>query len=331
MLMLHRGDGELTGADRFVIPRRVEYLIALAREGHFARAAASCNVSQPTLSAGIQQLEHDLGVLIVRRGQRFQGLTEEGEMVLAWAQRSIVESQHLAQQLRDRVKQLARTLQVGYLASISPLVPALTILFASRYPNIKLRVIRFRDAAAIQQGLDEYLIDVGLTYVDEPHRRNFRWQELYTEQYHLLVRRGGQFHGRTELDWNEIRAIPLCAFTPESQVLGLDEVEMLWSAERSAPQIATDSIYLVMDHVRTGNWASVVPRAIMPMIAVTDGFEAIPLAQTGQPAHWGVVIPLRDPASPPAEALFEVAASEEFAAIVEAALRQRRQGDSQSL
>jgi DNA-binding transcriptional LysR family regulator len=306
-----------------VIPRRLEYLIALAREGHFARAAASCNVSQPTLSAGIQQLEHDLGVLIVRRGQRFQGLTEEGEMVLAWAQRSIVESQHLAQQLRDRVKQLTGTLQIGYLASISPLVPALTILFARRHPDIRLRVIRFQNAAGIQQGLDEYLIDVGLTYVDETHRRNTRCKELYGEQYHLLIRSGGQFHARAELDWNEIRNIPLCAFTPESQVLGLDEVELLWNTQQRAPQIATDSIYVVMDHVRTGDWAAVVPRAIMPMIAVTDEFEAIPLAQTGPPARWGVVIPPRDPASPLAEAFFEVAASAEFASILEEALCRR--------
>jgi Bacterial regulatory helix-turn-helix protein, lysR family len=42
-----------------------------------AQAAAACNVSQPTLSAGIQQLEHDLGVMIVKRGRRFQGLTDE--------------------------------------------------------------------------------------------------------------------------------------------------------------------------------------------------------------------------------------------------------------
>jgi len=106
-------------------------------------------------------------------------------------------------------------------------------------------------------------------------------------------------------------------------VLGLDEVELLWNTKQRAPQIATDSIYLVMDHVRTGDWASVVPRAIMPMIAVTGEFEAIPLAQTGQPARWGVVIPPRDPPSPLAEAFFEVAASEEFASILDEALCHR--------
>ena len=51
-----------------MITRHLQYLTALARERHFARAAAACNVSQPTLSAGIKQLEENLGVLLVERG-----------------------------------------------------------------------------------------------------------------------------------------------------------------------------------------------------------------------------------------------------------------------
>jgi Bacterial regulatory helix-turn-helix protein, lysR family len=59
-----------------VIVRYLEYIVALARERHFARAAAACNVTQPTLSAGIKQLEESLNVLIVERRQRFTGTRE---------------------------------------------------------------------------------------------------------------------------------------------------------------------------------------------------------------------------------------------------------------
>ncbi len=65
--------------------QHLAYLAALAREGHFGRAAASCHVSQPTLSAGIRRLEAEFGVSLVQRGQRFEGLTPEGERVLVWA------------------------------------------------------------------------------------------------------------------------------------------------------------------------------------------------------------------------------------------------------
>jgi DNA-binding transcriptional LysR family regulator len=58
---------------------KLEFLIALARERNFSRAAESCGVTQPTLSAGIKQLEDTLGVLLVNRSSRFYGLTAEGE------------------------------------------------------------------------------------------------------------------------------------------------------------------------------------------------------------------------------------------------------------
>lgn len=55
--------------------RQLEYLVSLARERHFARAADACYVSQPSLSAAIRKLEQELDVPIVRRGRRFEGLT----------------------------------------------------------------------------------------------------------------------------------------------------------------------------------------------------------------------------------------------------------------
>src|SRR6185312_13629951 len=61
---------------------KLEFLLALARERHFGHAAEACGVTQPTLSAGVKQLEDTFGVLLVNRGSRFQGFTAEGERVL---------------------------------------------------------------------------------------------------------------------------------------------------------------------------------------------------------------------------------------------------------
>ena len=54
-----------------------------AAERHFGRAAARCHISQPTLSVAIRRLERDLGIVIVQRGRRFEGFTEEGQRVVA--------------------------------------------------------------------------------------------------------------------------------------------------------------------------------------------------------------------------------------------------------
>ena len=61
---------------------KLEFFIALARQEHFGRAAEQLGITQPTLSAAIKQLEGALGVMLVKRGSRFQGLTPEGEQVL---------------------------------------------------------------------------------------------------------------------------------------------------------------------------------------------------------------------------------------------------------
>jgi DNA-binding transcriptional LysR family regulator len=66
---------------------KLEFLLALARERHFGRAADACGVTQPTLSAGVKYLEDTLGVLLVNRSSRFQNFTPEGERVLDWARR----------------------------------------------------------------------------------------------------------------------------------------------------------------------------------------------------------------------------------------------------
>ena len=80
--------------------RHLRFFVALAREGHHGRAAAACNVTQPTLSEAIRQLERELEVpLIDRNGPRYRGLTPEGQRVLAWAQRILADEDALTQEL----------------------------------------------------------------------------------------------------------------------------------------------------------------------------------------------------------------------------------------
>src|SRR5579872_4672516 len=78
-----------------MVLRQLEYLVALAREKHFGRAALACNVSQPTLSAAIRQLEENLGAPIVERGHKFHGLTAQGRIAVDHAHRILAEADML--------------------------------------------------------------------------------------------------------------------------------------------------------------------------------------------------------------------------------------------
>src|SRR5436309_13586756 len=78
---------------------KLDFLLALARERHFGRAAEACGVPQPTLSAGVRQLEQQMGVLLVNRGSRFQGFTPEGQRVLDWARRIVGDSRAMREEI----------------------------------------------------------------------------------------------------------------------------------------------------------------------------------------------------------------------------------------
>ena len=78
---------------------KLNFLIALAQEQHFGRAAEACGVTQPTLSAGIKQLEGMLGVLLVQRGSRFIAFTPEGQRTLEWARRIVGDARALRRPL----------------------------------------------------------------------------------------------------------------------------------------------------------------------------------------------------------------------------------------
>ena len=80
---------------------KLEFLIALAQERHFGRAAERCGVAQPTLSLGIQSLEQMLNVPLVKRSSRFQGFTPEGERVLVWARRLVGDAKAMRQEMRS--------------------------------------------------------------------------------------------------------------------------------------------------------------------------------------------------------------------------------------
>ena len=148
-----------------MVIQHLAYLAALAREGHFGRAAASCHVSQPTLSAGIRRLEAEFGVSLVPRGQRFEGLTPEGERVLVWAHQILSDVDGMRQEVDAMRAGLTGRLRLGAIPTSLPSVSLLTAPFTARHPGVSVS-IHSLTSRQIERGLDDYSLDVGLTYFD---------------------------------------------------------------------------------------------------------------------------------------------------------------------
>lgn len=123
---------------------KLTYLIALSREEHFGRAAESCGVTQPTLSAGVKQLEETLGVMLVRRGSRFMGFTPEGERVLSWARRIVADARAMRQEVDTLKRGLAGHITIASIPTALPMIASLTTPFRQRYPDVRFSIFSTR-------------------------------------------------------------------------------------------------------------------------------------------------------------------------------------------
>jgi DNA-binding transcriptional LysR family regulator len=300
---LHAAEGQWFGQ---MIVRKLEYLIALAKEEHFARAAAACHVSQPTLSAAIRQLEIEMGVLIVERGPRFHGLTEDGEQVLAFARLMASECERLREKLSEQGRDTFGTLRIGVIPAAIPLIPKLTIPFHKQHARVNLQIIDLNPPDVLR-AFQGYSIDVAITYVDEEVRRYSRTHLLYAESYALLIRKGAMCSGRKAISWEEAAQLPLCLLGPEMQHRGSLPAGLFGHVAASLPHIETNSISALYSQVRSGTWASVLPRSLAGIAEDSNEFEMIALPKPSKPARVGVIIPDRDLSLPIAESFFRVA------------------------
>lgn len=119
----------------------LRYIVAVARELHFGRAAEACHVSQPTLSVAIKKLEEELGVRLFERRQHDVSITPIGERVVAQARVVLEESEtirHLAEEGRDDLK---GQLRLGVIYTIGPyLLPQLIPEVHKQAPELKLLI-----------------------------------------------------------------------------------------------------------------------------------------------------------------------------------------------
>lgn len=117
----------------------LRYIVALARERHFGRAAQTCHVSQPTLSVAIKKLEDELGVHLFERRKSEAQLTQVGEQIVAQAQRVLEESESIRQIARAGQDQLNTPLRLGPIYTIGPyLLPRLIPVLHEQVPTMPL-------------------------------------------------------------------------------------------------------------------------------------------------------------------------------------------------
>jgi DNA-binding transcriptional LysR family regulator len=285
---------------------KLEMFIALARERHFGRAAEACGVTQPSLSGAIRQLEEQLGVQLVFRGSRFQGLTPEGLRVLDRALRIVADTRALRDEMRSLRAGLTGHLRLGVIPTALPMVADLTGPFAARHPNVSLTILS-RTSAEILSGIESLDLDAGITYLDnEPLGRVAR-VPLYTEFYRLLCAPGTAMAEKARVTWAEVAALPLCLLTGDMQNRRIVNQHLAEAGASAAPRIESNSTIALVAHVLTGQWASIVPMRLAQIFAPEGRLAAIPIVEPEAEHLIGLIAPRRDPQTPVLTAFIDAA------------------------
>lgn len=287
-----------------MITRKYLYLIALAREKHFGRAAAACHVSPSTLSSAIRDLETELGVAIVERGQQFAGLTAEGRCVLEYAQRTAASSAELRQALAGLQGGLQGRLRIGVIPTGLTRVASFTSTFARRHPNVTLEVLSLSTDGILAR-LRAFELEAGIVYESSAKQPDLLSIQCADEDHVLLASRSGPLGERESVSWLEAAKLPLCLLTPDMQNRrAIDEVFRSLGCKPGVG-LETNSVLCLLAHVCSGQWCSIVPRTVLEMIGMPPQLRALSLVEPRLAWRIAVVAIAREPQSPVVQAFLD--------------------------
>jgi DNA-binding transcriptional LysR family regulator len=281
---------------------KLEFLIALAREKHFGRAAEVCNVTQPTLSSGIKQLEETLNTLLVNRGSRFEGFTPEGERVLEWARRIVADSRAMRQDLDALKRGLSGEIRIAAVPTALPMAVSLTTPYRAKHPDVRFTVWSRTSMDALAQ-LENLEVDAALTYVDNEPLGRVTSIPLYRERYRFLTSADAPLGQREQVTWAEVGKMPLCLLTTDMQNRRIIDQILRSCGIDAAPTLQSNSMVLLFSHVRTGQWASIMPAVLADNLGLTPAVRAIPIVDPDVCHVIGLVVPQREPMTPLVAAL----------------------------
>ncbi len=258
--------------------RQFRYLVAVAEERHFGRAAHKCNVTQPSLSSGIKQLELELGVPIFLRGrgQRFQGLTAEGERVASWSRGVLAYCDAMRKEIAMMKKDLIGHLRLGAMPSMSPVLPSVLQNFRSEYPGVQVDV-QFIGNEAMKLGLNNFALDVALTYLDKADLGRKNTMPIYTERLSLLVPDTAQFKKKKTITWREAADLPLAMLRPSMHERRF--VDRVFKSVGCAPaaHVESESILHLMFQAQFTELCTIIPSHFAHMPGLFKGTRALPL------------------------------------------------------
>ncbi|MES2768661.1 MAG: LysR substrate-binding domain-containing protein [Bdellovibrionota bacterium] len=184
---------------------QMEYVMAVHKFGHFAKAAEACFVTQPTLSMQIQKMEEDLGIIIFDRSKKPILLTEVGEKLVEQIQSILFEVKKIEGIIQTNEKGVIKgELLLGVIPTIAPyLLPKLLPVLEKKFPQLNLKIMELQTDQIIA-ALDNDEIDVGILATPTKTPKMFELP-LYYETFSLLCKKSHPYAQSKKIKYSALR------------------------------------------------------------------------------------------------------------------------------
>ncbi|HBZ45553.1 MAG TPA: LysR family transcriptional regulator [Maritimibacter sp.] len=285
---------------------KLEMFIALAHERHFGRAAEAVGVTQPTLSAGIKQLEAELGVKLVQRGSRFGGLTPEGARTLDWARQIVGDAKRLKDEMRFAREGLSGHLRLAVIPTGLTWASRLAASFSAAHPNVRFTILS-RTSAEILEMLENLEADLGLSYLDNEPLGRVTTLTLYRESYALVTGQDNPLADQVQIGWADLAGHRLCLLTPDMQNRRIINRAFMEVGLAPEADMESNSTVVLVSHVEQGGWSTVLPVDMAQSLANGRDVAVIPIVTDHPGPSVGLVAPYQEPQTPVLQALLDAA------------------------
>ena len=220
--------------------RQLRYLVALAEEGSFTRAAESEHIAQPAVSQQIRRLEDEVGVPLVERTTRRVSLTEAGELLVVRARRIMGEIEAAEIELQALRGMYAGHVTIGAMHTMGPVDVSLALaLFAERHPNVQLTV-REHSSEEMASMLRADELDLAfLSVTERVESHGLGLHQLVSEELVVLLPPEHRLARRKQVRMAQLADEPFVSFREGARLR-----ELLMAAARSAnfePRITLES------------------------------------------------------------------------------------------
>ena len=260
----------------------LRYIVAVARERHFGRAAETCFVSQPTLSVAVKKLEEELGVALFERGPGEVTVTPPGQKIVEQAQRVLEEAARVREIAAAGRDPLVGPLRLGAIYTIGPyLLPKLVPIMRRNAPQMPLLIqenFTHNLSESLKSGEADAIL-IALPF-DEP---GIATRAVYDEPFLVAVPKGHDWEGRKRISSDELARESLLLLGEghcfRDQVLDICHVVRSRDRSSLAKTVEGGSLETIRQMVASGVGVTVLPATSVGASGSGDLIRILPFAR----------------------------------------------------